>query len=506
MKTSKPSLSIHALALFGALALGGCEDVVFTIPGTEVGTTGVFSAQLSNSTPGIRHLSAAGHEVIQDAVKPAGIRVVYAARTSVFSDDISLWSHRIDDRSGVRIVPALASSAVHVAAEQFAVSPDFQRVVYLAKDANGIGQLYATNLIDGRDDAVLSANPPPEGLVSSYFAISPDSGRVVYAYRVPVVLGGNTYFVFRLYSNNLDGTDEIELASPSFAAKIRELTVTPDSQHAVYIVGNSDGSREDIHTSPLDGSGSDVNLGGYYQIILDISPDSSRIIYRDDLYSLMSHKPDGTGEVALTGGDTFAFHLGFPASISADSSRVVFAATASSQPFSGSDWYVSNLDGTQKTHLDPARGDAAISPDSSRIAYVSDGSDESSTDDKAIYVRDIDGTNRIAITSDLADITELAISPNSRHIVYVATELNDADGVRNLYASKLDGTGTVTLSPATSRFTLSPYGTRVVYVADGILYSTTLDGSLRVQLTEPLDDQMDYQVTAYPSLEQLQNR
>jgi hypothetical protein len=176
--------------------------------------------------------------------------------------------------------------------------------------------------------------------------------------------------------------------------------------------------------------------GGDVSPFLEISPDSSRIVYRadqdtDGLTELYSVQPNGAGRVRLNG--PLAGGGVSPAEVSPDSSRALYFAdqdTANvtelySVPLDGSDLPV-KLNGSLVAGGD-AGGFALFSPDSSRVVYLAD--QDSDGVNELYSVPSLGGAAPVRLNGPLVsggDVHgDFRISPDNTHVLYTADQETD---------------------------------------------------------------------------------
>jgi TolB protein len=151
---------------------------------------------------------------------------------------------------------------------------------------------------------------------------------------------------------------------------------------------------------------------------------------------------------------------------SPDGMRLAYTRVGQTPGQGNLDVYISKADGTDAASFAGDEGKlsheeyAAWSPDGRRIAYSS-----TSEGNQEIFAADVDGKNRIRITSDPAIDAHPAWSPDSRRLVFATSRwgdfeiaLVDADG-RNLVR--------LTSSPRLDEYPVfSPDGKRIAFVSN----------------------------------------
>ena len=334
-------------------------------------------------------------DVVSFTISPDSSRVVYRAKRyegcdhvyEVFSVPIGGPASDVLQLNGTLVTGGDVSA--------YDISADSSRVVYRAdQDTNDVYELYSVPIAGPADDVVqLNGTLVTSGDVSAY-GISADSSRVVYRadqdtngvyelYSVPitgpagsgvkitdpVVYGGSLLHVnnfelssdggWVLYQANLDDTHFYELYSVPIAGPADDgvklnrplpsgayglaigFEISPDSSRVVYHADQDTVRVLELYSVPIAGpSSSGVKLNGPLvdggQVLMygfQISPDSSKVVYRadqetdnvDELYSVPTTGPASDGvrlnDPLVAGGDVY-----FDYQISPDSSQVVYQA------------------------------------------------------------------------------------------------------------------------------------------------------------------------------------
>jgi Tol biopolymer transport system component len=361
------------------------------------------------------------------------------------------------------------------------------------------------------------------------FKISPDGGYVVYW------ADQETDAVFELWSIPLSGGTPVRLSGALVGdGRPHSFGITPDSSRVVYKVEQDSAGVDELYSVPIAGPASaGVKLNGPLVTGGDvssfqISPDSSRVVYRADqdadnvkeLYSVPIAGPDSAGVklngALVTGGDVSSFQ------ISPDSSRVVYRADQDTDnvndlygvPIAGPASAGVKLNGVLASGGD-VFSDYQISPDSSRVVYRAD-QDTDGVDE--LYSVPIAGPASAGVklnhqpffTGD--DVDHFEFSPDSSFVVYRATWrhywcIGDwcyTDYVHELYRVPIDGGGVVKVVHLQSTFMdvydyqISPDSSRLVYAANATtayagtsrileLYSKPLFGPTGLCFSGPID-------------------
>jgi len=275
---------------------------------------------------------------------------------------------------------------------RFNLSPDGARVVYTHDysiySVPVIGPNSASTKLSG-DDVINSGG---------YAYISPDSLYVVYLVDEP----GNYYHVTAMYSVPIAGGTRTKLNKDLVAGgsiNYYNLEFSPDSQHVIFGGSLDTAGMDELYSVPVAGpasagvklngplpEGSDVELWEY-----DISPDSSRVLYRAD------QETDGVMEL-------FSVPVAGPAD----------------QGVKLNGTLPGDADGVDRFR---------ISPDSSRVVYMADqvtqGIDE-------LYSVPLQGGTSVKLNHDMEydyigltdEVWLFAISPDNSTVVFEATWVN----------------------------------------------------------------------------------
>jgi Tol biopolymer transport system component len=244
---------------------------------------------------------APGGGVSTLAVSPAGDRVVYLAN-QLSAATVELFSAPLNAGEPVRLNAPLVFDGNVTA---FAISPDSAQVVYLA-DQNAVGrfELFVVP-IDGGPPLRLNSTLVAGGRVHS-FQISPDGRTVIYRAEQ------NALGRVDLFSAPIGGGGTVRL-NPELptGGAVLDAQISADSQRVVYRLARSAAEGVALLSSPING-GAPLNLSEPYVAsasgrtvsTFQISPDSSRVVYRADwaiagVPALRSVLIGGGGDVTL---------------------------------------------------------------------------------------------------------------------------------------------------------------------------------------------------------------
>jgi len=129
--------------------------------------------------------------------------------------------------------------------------------------------------------------------------------------------------------------------------------------------------------------------------------------------------------------------------------------------------------------------DAVVSPDGSRIAYVSADTGDYKGD---IFLCDINGNNKVNVSSSPTLSQSPCWSPDGMQLIYLETVSGGASFIMKINA---DGTGSTCLTDTSSYLYMpqwSPDGSQIAYIGNGDgdpdVYVMTADGSNKLKLTD----------------------
>ncbi len=255
----------------------------------------------------------------------------------------------------------------------------FTRVIGIENSNLEKSDIYAIN-VDGSEEKRLTDSP---GL-DAFPAWSPDGERIAFASD----RDGN----WEIYVMDADGAHQRRLTDTPEDEGVPAWS--PDGEKIAYVTDPINDSQ--IHLMNADGSGQESLVDGNWPTW---SPDSKRIcytVYPTGAEQLAVINVDGTGNQRLTG-RFLATGPNSEAAWSPDGKKIAFVSGKNDENI-----YVMNSDGTERTRLtDDVPGNdhwpPTWSPDSSRIAFTSDGPRGGE-----IYVMNSDGTGLTKLTDDPA--------------------------------------------------------------------------------------------------------
>lgn len=324
------------------------------------------------------------------------------------------------------------------------------------------------------------------GDVTDQFSISPNSQKVVY------IADEDTDGVNELYVSNIDGTNKQKISQPlSGSEDVVRFKISPDSQKVAYVADYTDGEYN-LYTVNIDGTQNyQVNAGVPNSTHNGISDfywlnTSTRLAFTTDdagtpvVFGLYLADYNGSNRVQLQPNVVGNF------SISNNGARIVYRdlSLGSSNPTLRSVASSGNMltDVLLNTPFDligkPASNVSGyiISPNSNLVLYRSNMADNITAE---IYVVNIDGSGgRVKMSGTMVANgnvaagagTQYNFTPDSTKVVYIADQ--DTDGVNELYMNTVSNAGAVKISGAyvvgsnISRF--QALNNKVVYLGDTV--------------------------------------
>jgi Tol biopolymer transport system component len=419
----------------------------------------LYSVSLTGGSPiRLNPLLPVGRSVQSFQISPDSSRVVYRADQD--ADEVTeLYSVPIEGPAalGIKLNGVMAEGGD---VRSFQISPDSSRVVYWAdQQTDEVYELF-TVPITGPPAAGIKINKISlAGLWTvRSFQISRDSSRVVYI--IKWVTSGTS----ELYSVPIGGPAASGIKLNGILAdggNVTSFQISANSGRVVYTADQETVGVTELYSVPIGGpAASGIKLNG---ILADggnvgsfqISPDSSRVVYRADqqtdgvkeLYSVPINGLAASGiklnGILAVGGNVLSFQ------ISADSGQVVY--TADQEPFGGMELYSVPIGGPAGSGIklsDALREGLVpffmISPDGRRVFFTDD---QDTVGVYELYGVLIEGpaASRIKLNGDLTaggrvldTFYEFQISPDNGRVFYVADQ--DTDGVVELYMTSFDDT------------------------------------------------------------------
>lgn len=202
------------------------------------------------------------------------------------------------------------------------------------------------------------------------------------------------------------------------------------------------------------------------------SPDGRMIAFqsqRDGNQHIYAMDSDGSNQVRLTG---TAGNERSPA-WSPDGTRIAFER-------GGNEIWIMNSDGTNQRKvcsISPSYCvvDLAWSPDGSKIAFTNQYGEDMNQD---IYVMNADGSNPINITKHPVPDNSPSWWPDSRRITFCSYR----DGSPSIYVMNADGSNLMKVVANGEKPSMSPDGTRILFIHDHGIWEMNTDGSNQKRL------------------------
>ncbi len=457
---STPIAGGTAINLSGALVSGGqvssfklSKDgvrAVFRATKDDATKYELYSVPVDGSAAPVKRSGTIvdGGNVTNYEISDDSARIVYRADKDVVAR-IELYSVPIASGSGMKLVNITTATRD---VDSFLISPNSARVVFLADlDTSNIQELYSVG-ITSTSFTKISDALFPGGVVRDDYAITPDSARVVYRAQVAGVTEED------LYSVPITGIGASQLHSGEVPAgeDVAEFKITPDGTRIIFRAAELLNGPRVLHSVAINSANSLIisrpaSLYGEVQEFL-ISADSARVIYKaagtasspQQLHSVPVNSNAGaTVCPQLAVDDEIPFDNWFQ--ISADSSRVVFAAniaaTNTDRLFSAAIAGGScvDLSGSMVPSGDVSNNDFAISPDSKRVVFIAD---TDTNGQEELFSVPLLGGSATKISGEFngsGDVDRFQISADSKWVAFSATK--DTPGAYELYSVALDGGG-----------------------------------------------------------------
>ncbi|HEX6882372.1 MAG TPA: hypothetical protein VF530_03265 [Planctomycetota bacterium] len=346
----------------------------------------------------LSHASSLSASVLgQDfRVSPDGARVVYLA---LHGDGVRLWSVPLDGSAApVQLNGALPSGG-GVSIGELAFSPDSTRVYYCAdQETDGRVDLYAVPLVGGPSVRLAAALQVP-GVITD-IQCAPDGGRVVYR--------GPQAGAMRLWSVHADGSAApVELGGSLVAGgHVTGHDISADGRHVVYTADQTVDDRQELWSVPIEGGQPAVRLNGPLVAGGDVLADQLTLGSDGTVLYLADQRVDGLRELW---------------SVPIDRSRAPVRMNGALQP---------NGNVMERSELAPETG-FALTADGQRVLYRAD----QATDELfALYSVPLDRSqppvelNQVLTGGAVrGDVLAFAWAGNAARLVYSADQEVDAD-------------------------------------------------------------------------------
>lgn len=251
----------------------------------------LYSASLlSGELVALAGALAESHSPISFQVSADSARVVFLSRDPANPSD-QVFSSPIASYAPIRISGTYRGESVSVRPGSYQISPDSQRVVFLAdRDTRFAYQLYSAPIASNSVEPTLISGPVlTSGDVFFVFRIAPNSARVVFGKF-------STADGFQLFSTPMVGpaSAEIKISATLVAGSFGDLfggfQISPDSSRAVFRGRESTSSMTvSVYSTQISTNATaPVNLSGPFggahdALLFGISADSARVVLIGDL-------------------------------------------------------------------------------------------------------------------------------------------------------------------------------------------------------------------------------
>jgi hypothetical protein len=439
----------------------------------------------------LNHSLPAGGRVLDYLVSPNGQYVVYIAISEIYAYE--LFSVPLAGGVPTRLTP-IAPEGTRI--DRFSISADSSRVVYVSnQDTLSKYEVFSIPIAGPATAGVKISKEAVPGSSVNYLLISPDGSRVVYS------ADEDTFNVDELYSTPMTGPGsaavKLNSSLPPEGDVKGQIVITPDSSRVIYMADQlvndvlmlfsvpiAGGTPTRLNGANVVGGDADVDPEETYFPTVHLSPDGSRVVYRADevtefTYNLYSVPVAGPNGAAVLIGDPNRSTREFE--ISPDSSKVVYISESGD---------IRELDSAAITGGAPVRlngtlaaggylGAKFISPDSSRVVYSAAQQDK----DKAeLYSVPIGGPYsagvKISALPDGVNSSYLFYTPDSSQVIFLASTGDWRSDM--LYSVPTTGPATSNVRLSVDGFffdgnwtwNVSPDSSRVVYQ---VVTETTYD-------------------------------
>ncbi len=420
-------------------------------------------------------------------MSPDGKYMVFLSSRSGPTHEIDLYSVPIF--GGARYTLSHITAAGGKIAS-FQITPNSQRVVYLAdQETAGKRELYSAP-IDGSSDPVKLSGEITYGGEVIEFRVSPNSQRAVYKADQDRL---DCYEIYSIKVVPAEGETPVKINKTldSSFKNVSSFQITPNSAGVVYIADQETDNVNELFANFITGGTSwklsDTLVENGDVLDFQITPDSLRVVFtadaiadnRIELYSVQSTggNPPVHLNHTLHTGDRVEDFIIAPEPGPDGKIRVVYTAYDAANDYAEI-YSVVVLDGTGWVRLNNAFPPGVentwlftfdISPNGDWVVYESE---QALLGVNELYSVSIDRSTlpkrlNLPLTQD--NFAYSVVLPNSVGVVYAADENND--GIDGLFSVTMDGTTRFTLSAdyytgAECGFVVAPNSFSVAYLAN----------------------------------------
>ena len=238
--------------------------------------------------------------VLSYEFSPDGRFLVYRSLVNTVTNDVRLISASLQFSGSVQ----LAAGGPGRQVTSFKISPDGQHVVYrLDKNSLGVFELFVRPIDGSTAGGKLNPSPFPNTADVFDFAISPDSNRVVYIadqdndnvrelYSTSIIRNGGPFIIVRKLNPAYTGSKDVS-----------SFKISGDSQSVYYRANQDSVSQNEVYRVPINSGASrklnrELNTGENIGLF-KLSQDGSRLVY-----TVLKSGPDLLYSVETNGGDS----------------------------------------------------------------------------------------------------------------------------------------------------------------------------------------------------------
>ena len=466
-----------------------CDNVVFVASRPQPGSG--FDIILANADgTGRTSLLPANLSGLHPKVSRSGRKILFASPTNGSNN---LYVMNSDGSGMVQLTNAAADEG-----ETAAFSPDGGKIFFTRfASSNGAFDhgIYSIN-IDGTGITQLT---PSDTTLNFFMSLSPDGSKILFSENTDDDTLNEPY---DLYSMNADGTNRLRLTNSTEFQLINNAEFSSDGTRILF---GSNGTASDfrIETMNADGSGrTRLSPPGFFSIHSRFSPDGSKIVYASDggvsggALEVYTMNANGTGAVNLTSSAEDEAQPRF----NLDGTKILFERDGR--------LFIMNPDGTDKTDVAAIPSGfglnnftaAFIDPDGDGIGGRCDNcplnanpyrfafsSAAFTPANPEIYTQNLDGTNRVRLTTQNQNDLSPSFDRAGTQIVWESNRFNNR---YEIYKMNANGSGTTRLTNIAGNNqepAFSPDGSRIAFDSSQTgkrnIFIMNADGTNQTQVT-----------------------